>query len=430
MSHSFHPVSIKETDQSYIRVRWSFHGTETRSTLGFKIPAAAWDLDKEHITATNHNITPAEANELNKMLDILSGLIEKAEQIHSTESFKSAELKNLLRQLIDEAILETESFRTGRKQHRILPTYEQFIEQMFVRRNWTKATRQNYKKLIPYLEKTSLNRTVENIDIRWVEDFYKITASALTERTTLNMMTCLRSFLRWCIEEYGTSKDCLMFSYKTRKNVKDMVYLTSDELHRLVNLQFSEAVNGYDTNELEAVRDMFLFCCLTGLRFSDMQRLEWIHIYKNSIKIHTKKTMKLVEVELNPLSRQLISRYDTGESEGFVFPRIENGRMNKVLKVIGEKIELDTCINRLYYRHGKREEDTITKAQALTTHTGRHTFAVQALSSGVPGSVVMAWTGHSDYDSLKPYMDITSDAKRKAMDKFENYMKDVFVKTQ
>lgn len=52
------------------------------------------------------------------------------------------------------------------------------------------------------------------------------------------------------------------------------------------------------------------------------------------------------------------------------------------------------------------------------THAGRRTFISNALSLGIPPQVVMKWTGHDDYKSMKPYIDIADETKINAMEKF------------
>ena len=42
------------------------------------------------------------------------------------------------------------------------------------------------------------------------------------------------------------------------------------------------------------------------------------------------------------------------------------------------------------------------------------------LSSGIPPQVVMKWTGHCDYKSMKPYIDIAGKTKSDAMNTFAN----------
>ena len=50
------------------------------------------------------------------------------------------------------------------------------------------------------------------------------------------------------------------------------------------------------------------------------------------------------------------------------------------------------------------------------------TAIVNALSLGIPPSVVMKWTGHSDYNAMKPYIDIVDSIKAESMTKFNNLL--------
>ena len=58
------------------------------------------------------------------------------------------------------------------------------------------------------------------------------------------------------------------------------------------------------------------------------------------------------------------------------------------------------------------------------THLGApaRTAIVNALSLGIPPSVVMKWTGHSDYNAMKPYIDIVDSIKAESMTKFNNLL--------
>ena len=67
----------------------------------------------------------------------------------------------------------------------------------------------------------------------------------------------------------------------------------------------------------------------------------------------------------------------------------------------------------------KRYEEVYPKYELLTTHCGRRTFIVNSLYLGIPAEVVMKWTGHTDYDSMKPYVKIVDELKEESMRKFD-----------
>ncbi len=53
----------------------------------------------------------------------------------------------------------------------------------------------------------------------------------------------------------------------------------------------------------------------------------------------------------------------------------------------------------------------------------RSTFIVTTLSLGIPPQVVMKWTGHSDYQAMKPYIAIAEKTKADAMKLFDEELK-------
>ena len=66
---------------------------------------------------------------------------------------------------------------------------------------------------------------------------------------------------------------------------KRVIFLTQEELEKVENLKIPEKYTS-----LEAVRDVFLFCCYTGLRYSDAYNLTWEDIHNRKIEIVTVKT--------------------------------------------------------------------------------------------------------------------------------------------
>ena len=193
-----------------------------------------------------------------------------------------------------------------------------------------------------------------------------------------------------------------------------MIFLTWEELNKLKNYQIPES-----KQYLERVRDVFLFCCFTGLRYSDVHNLKKSDIRDGYIEITTVKTAERLIIELNNHSKAILDKYKGVEFEGHkALPVISNQKMNDYLKELGELAEINEPVSETYYK-GSSRIDTITPKYALLgTHAGRRTFICNALALGIPAQVVMKWTGHSDYKAMKPYIDIADDVKANAMNKF------------
>jgi integrase len=93
--------------------------------------------------------------------------------------------------------------------------------------------------------------------------------------------------------------------------------------------------------------------------------------------------------------------------------------MNEYLKELGEIAEINTPVRLTYYSGNKRFDNVFPKHALISTHIGRRTFICSALAAGIPVQIVMKWTGHADYKSMKPYIAVADTTKKDAMKKFD-----------
>lgn len=177
------------------------------------------------------------------------------------------------------------------------------------------------------------------------------------------------------------------------------------------------------------MRDVFCFCCFTGLRYSDVARLRLSDVKREAkppyISIVTKKTTARLHIELNKYALSILDKYkDLELPKDRALPVISNVKMNEHLHEAAEIAGLDEPIRVVSYHGSVRTEEIVEKYALLTTHAGRRTFIVNALRLGIPAPVIMEWTGHSDYKAMKPYIKIVDAAKVENMDKFNSYGED------
>lgn len=142
---------------------------------------------------------------------------------------------------------------------------------------------------------------------------------------------------------------------------------------------------------LAMVRDMFVFCCYTGLSYVDVMSLTPSHIVAGSdgerwIRTCREKTLIPVNVPLLPQALKILDKYKTNiraMSDGTVFPIISNQKVNSYLKELA-----DIC--------------GISKN--VTFHIARHTFATTVtLSNGVPIETVSKILGHTKITTTQIY---------------------------
>jgi site-specific recombinase XerD len=142
---------------------------------------------------------------------------------------------------------------------------------------------------------------------------------------------------------------------------------------------------------LAQVRDAFVFCCFTGLAFSDIKGLKPEHIVRDNngalwIRKKRQKTGNMCNIPLLDPAREILERYKDHPSclkQGVLLPVLSNQKMNAYLTELA-----DIC--------------GITKK--ISSHTGRHSFATSvALANGVSIENVAKMLGHSDTKMTRHY---------------------------
>ena len=195
---------------------------------------------------------------------------------------------------------------------------------------------------------------------------------------------------------------------------KAVIYLKWDEFEKIYNYKFSP-----EQRHLELTRDRFCFCCLTSLRHSDLDILRRAHFDdpENPTKFSfiSKKTDDDLTIYLVPEALELYKKYVLIPTDGFAFPKKSNQKMNKNLKEIAELVGLTREVQVMQYSGKKPVYKTARLCDVIGTHAARRTFVVHALEEGMSPEMVMSFTGHEDYDTMKPYIALTDKKRQKAL---------------
>ena len=138
---------------------------------------------------------------------------------------------------------------------------------------------------------------------------------------------------------------------------------------------------------LNRVRDLFLFCCYTGLAYADLAIFNFkdaimtdgmYRIRDERIKTGTPYNISLMDKVMN-----ILKKYE------FKLPVISNQKYNSYLKILGAFCEIK---------------------KKLTSHVARHTFATTVtLAQGVPLETVSKMLGHKHITTTQIYAKITND---------------------
>lgn len=129
----------------------------------------------------------------------------------------------------------------------------------------------------------------------------------------------------------------------------------------------------------------------------------------------SKKTDDDLTIFLVPEAADLYKKYVTIPTNGQAFPSKSNQKMNDNLKVIGKMLGFDREVEVMQYCGKKPVYKTAPLYEVLGTHAARRTFVVHALEEGMSPEMVMTFTGHADYDTMKPYIAMTDKKRQNAL---------------
>lgn len=298
------------------------------------------------------------------------------------------------------------------KDKTLFQCYKEFMTEQGAECSWTYATLMKHKTTLSHLQAFSDKLTFDDLNSEGMSKLssWLITDAKLRNTSVKKTISIVKWFLRWAYRKgYCRQDDFNKYHSKLKIAHRQIVFLTWEELMKFYKFE----LHGH----LEHVRDVFCFCCFTGLRYSDVANIRRSNIIGDKLVLTTIKTTDTLSIDLNKYALELISKYSSYQGDT-LFPIMTNQKMNLYLKEAAKLAELNDPVSNVYMKGGSRFEETKPKYDVISTHAGRRTFICNALTLGIAPEIVMKWTGHSDYKAMKPYIDIAGVEKRKAMDKF------------
>ena len=149
-----------------------------------------------------------------------------------------------------------------------------------------------------------------------------------------------------------------------------------------------------------------------------MSKLKIASVSNGFIDIYTQKTNDKIRVPLNDLAKEIFVRYSKGNPGEYLFTAPSNQKLNDFLKEAAKLAGLDREVVKTHYVGTVRHEKTYKLHEVISCHCGRRTFVCISLSLGIPASVVMSITGHSDYKNMLPYIAIGDQTAKEQMTKW------------
>ncbi len=440
----------KTHDRFQIRLRVTFNGSRYDVVTGCVLcDRNAWDDENELVKDSYVGQKGETARSMNERIRSMRDQMKEA--IKYFEANEIIPDVDMLQDKFKEKMGRLEPAKHPRQPHKrtgtttsvgMLKVFDEFLADCGTKNAWSEGTygkmrslKVDLREFRKNLKFSDLNEKTLTAFVVYLRDEKKLNTprkpkgerekydqedvTGLKNTTIFKKLGYLRWFLNWATEKGYNEQLAFRTFHPTLKTTQaKVIYLTEEELKRILALDLSSV------KKLEPIRDIFIFCCFSGLRFSDAQALCWSDVKADHLEVTTIKTADSVQIEINDVTRKLLDKYKgIPMKANRVLPQYTNQAMNRELKTLCKMAGIDEPIRITTYKGSTREDKVFPKWELVGSHTGRKTFIVQALSRGIPPNIVMKWTGHSDYKAMKPYIDIVDSIKASEMAKM-NFLDD------
>ena len=389
----------EQNGKAPIMGRITINGTISQFSCKLSVSPKLWDTKANK--ASGKSVVAQRINE--KLENIKTNIGKQYQRICDRDSYVTAEkVKNawlgfgdgyqLLLQTFDDYLKEFSEKRVGKD--RAASTLE----------NYTRARRY----LAAFLQ---YEYKVEDIPFRELKrDFIEKYAVYLSTVRGMLPGSIITPVKKLKLMSYTAFKNGWIASdpfagFRVAGKYRDRRFLSESELQAGMDVQ----VPNYKT---AIVRDIFVFCCFTGLSYADVKKLSHDDIHTDErgdmwIIDHRQKTGTQFRVKLLPVAKELVERYSRLKlPESKVFPVKDRDSMNMSLRHVARHAGLSF---------------------SPTMHEARHTFSTTVtLSQGVPLETVSKMLGHKHITTTQIYAKITNDKIGRDMDMLSEKLAEKF----
>ena len=355
----------KQTDNqglSLIEISVFHDGKRQYKSTGFRIAEKQWDAKNQRVT--NH----PKAAHINA---VISQYISRLQQ-------REVELLSKMKPYTVKDITDENAGR--------IPMFLEFANKESDERNTCYKSKNLYHTVINNLyDFAGGDFHFEKINLKFVRDFDTYLYSLkIHQNTVAKRHQVFKMFINAAIRDgFLQIHQNPYINFQVKKIPSTRRALEREQLAELETLEVPD--------NIITVKEMFLFSCYTGLRFSDMISLRQSDIVRSGegvyLNIRELKTKKLKQnIPLHILfggkSVAIIDKY-TSKYRDTVFPTLTDQHINRCLKIIGMLLKLDF---------------------PLTFHCSRHTFGTMLAEKTQDPYLIKELMNHSDLKTSMIYI--------------------------
>ena len=298
---------------------------------------------------------------------------------------------------------------------RLLVAYQQFYDEkieLFSNSDTKKIQSLNsHLALLYYLNdyETFLGRQIflYEINKKWMFEFKKFNETKRENSTTKKYITyggirgntlkkrvnVFIHFMKWAYQKKMCSEptEIIGFGKEIERPEIKKATITKNELFKIEVIELKSSSH-------EFIRDLFVFACWTGLRWSDLTSLkkseirktdEGIALIKKAVKTRDKFT-----IYLNDICLSILEKYD------YNFNRMTNPAYNRALKTFLQSTGLFNDLTDF-----EENDRLLERWEVISIHRARDSFITILLGENIPLSTLMQYTGHKKLSTLEGYVE-------------------------
>lgn len=403
--------------QVMIRVRWN--NKEVVFAVKCKVEIEKWDIVLQRARFnTVHRI--GDQNYSARMVNsIIESALDKIEKIFTEFSLMDViPTREMLRQEYSNKVVEEKKEQAEPQLKRTFEEmYEEFCNRCADERNWSATVHYKYQQIWNQLHGCDPHITFETLTrdkMMQLKNWY--VENGYRNVTIKKQFKILKSMLRW-MQSVGCVIQPGVLNYKVNLTVvpKTVTFLKYAELMSFYEYEFP-----IEKAYLSRARDLFCFMAFTSLRYSDLYALKKVNVTGDNLMLCTQKTSDSLTIPLTDNAKAIIAKYwkDNEPMTSKLFPVISNQKLNDYVKEAARLAGLDRGILNVYYTGSIRHEEYHPFYEIISCHCARRTFVCCSLAMGIPPTIVMSCTGHKDYESMKPYIEVADETQQKEMSKW------------
>ncbi len=416
--------TLKPNGKVFARVRWASRTKEVAFCLNVSAEPSKWDSDSQRaIRNTTHNVRgivfPARIinKEIDRCIDLITDYFTKCEVENTPTS--TITLKEYVVSNLQPAVPKVQSMCEIASKLEV-PNVDELFKTCMIElgkeRNWSASAHRKYHQTWNLLKTFLGDFTIDSVDGKTCLNFKVwLIEQGYKNSSVTKYFRYIKCVFKW-FRTQGYSVSDSIFTFKTNLSVpiKNVIFLTFDELYQLKNCIFPA-----EKQYLSRTRDMFLFMSYTSLRYSDLKALKKADVSDGYINIYAQKTKGRLRIPLAANAMEIYKRYKDTTVDDHLFNVPSNQKLNVFIKEAAEYAGLCRKVVTTTFCGSEKIERIQNLHDALSCHCARRTFVCVSLALGIPQSVVMSITGHADYESMRPYISISDETSRRELIKWE-----------